>query len=232
MVAFNDVEVLTFDCYGTLIDWEGGILNALSPVLMAHEVRMDNERLLELYAEIESVEEAGAYREYKSILASVVARFGEQFDFKPTSSELYCLADSIKNWQPFPDTVGALQLLHSRFKLAIISNIDEDLFASTAQHLKTKFDWVITASQVQSYKPSENNFVKAMERMQVPRERLLHVAQSVFHDIVPAKKLGISTVWVKRRQSGKGFGATPPASMKADVEVQDLRALVDLIGLK
>lgn len=232
MVTFNDFEVLTFDCYGTLVDWESGILNALNPVLVAHGIQMEDERLLELYAELEPSEEKGAYRSYRSILSSVVTRIGERLNFIPNSSELNCLAESIKNWQPFPDTVTALQLLHSRFKLAIISNIDDDLFAFTGQHLKTKFDWVITASQVKSYKPSENNFLKAMERMQVPRERILHVAQSVFHDIVPAKKLGISTVWVKRRQSGETFGATPPASMKADVEVQDLRSLVELIGLK
>lgn len=232
MLPFNDFEVLTFDCYGTLIDWESGILGALNPVLDAHGIHLEKERLLELYAEFEPLQQRGGYRNYKSILASVVKGIGEQLDFTPTPSEQSSLSESIKQWQPFPDTVAALQSLHSKYKLAIISNIDNDLFAFTERHLKTKFDWVVTAEQVQSYKPSENNFLKAIERMQIPRERILHVAQSVFHDIVPAKKLGISTVWVKRRQSGKGHGATPPASMKADVEVQDLRLLVDLIGLK
>lgn len=232
MLAFNDFEVLTFDCYGTLVDWESGILNALNPVLDAHGIQIENQRLLELYAEIESAEEQGAYRNYKTVLASVVEGIGERLKFTPTLFELTCLSESIQHWQPFPDTVAALRTLHSKFKLAIISNIDDDLFAFTENHLKTKFDWVVTAGQVQSYKPSESNFLKAIERMQIPRGRILHVAQSVFHDIVPAKKLGISTVLVKRRQSGKGFGATPPAWMKPDVEVQDLRSLVELIGLK
>ena len=228
---FNSFDVLTFDCYGTLIDWEAGILRTLTPVLAAHGVRVAPDELLELYGKFEAEEEKGEYRTYKAIQSALMAKIGEHFQFTPTDGELTCLSDSIQHWLPFPDTIGALKVLHKRYKLAIISNVDDDLFVATEKRLHTKLDWVITAEQVQSYKPSRNNFLKAIERMGIPKERILHVAQSIFHDIVPAKELGLSTVWVNRRHSQGGFGATPPAHQRADVIVPDLRSLSRLTGM-
>jgi 2-haloacid dehalogenase len=231
MISFDNYDVLTFDCYGTLIDWESGIVGALAPVFKANGISISERELLELYAVLEAEAEKGEYRDYKNIQASVVASMGKQFHFTPSSKDLLCISDSIRFWKPFSDTVESLRLLHTKYKLAIISNIDDDLFAWTEKQLQIKFDWVITAQQVRSYKPSENNFRKAIERMGVPKERILHVAQSIFHDIVPTKKLGISNVWVNRRKVKQGFGATLPANEQPDIEVSDLQSLVNLMGL-
>ena len=140
------------------------------------------------------------------------------------------MVDSIKNWQPFPDTVAALEALKQKYKLAVISNIDDDLFAATAKHLKVEFDWLITAEQVRSYKASTRNFEIALETMGISADKLLHVAQSIYHDIVPATSMGISTVWVNHRHDKTGLGATLPASGQPDLEVRDLKTLVEAIG--
>lgn len=231
MLNFNKYEVLTFDCYGTLINWEQGILKALTPVLVAHNINLSDRQILELFAELEKDEEQSEYITYKQVLKRVLQNFGERLDFEPLPSERNCIADSIKDWQPFPDTVEALNTLKRKYKLAIISNIDNDLFADSASHLKVEFDWVITAEQAKSYKPSFNNFELAIQRIGIARDKILHVAQSVYHDIIPASTLGLSTVWVNRRKSSEGFGATPPASKQADLEVPDLKTLVSTMSL-
>lgn len=236
MLDFNQFEVVSFDCYGTLIDWEKGILPPLKQLLSNREIDFSDDGTLELFAEFESEleKDKSDYIEYRKILQEIVKRFGQRFNFEPTETEsgteINCLVDSLKNWQPFPDTVAALSALKQKYKLAVISNIDDDLFAGTAKHLKVEFDWLITAPQVRSYKPSTRNFEIALETMGIPPEKLLHVAQSVYHDIVPATSMGISTVWVNRRQGKAGFGATLPASAQPDLEVPDLKTLVKAIG--
>jgi len=226
---FHKFEVLSFDCYGTLIDWEEGILKALSPVLSAHGVELPDYEILEHYARIESEIEGGSFIRYREVLREVVREMGRRFGFIPSSSEVNCLVDSLRDWQPFPDTVEALQEFKKRYRLAIISNIDDDLLELSLRHLKVEFDWTITAEQVRSYKPSLNNFRAAIKRIGVPPERILHIAQSLYHDIVPARRVGLSTVWVNRRKGKQGTGATPPASGKPDMEVLDLRELLKVI---
>ena len=223
-------EVLSFDCYGTLIDWESGILAGLRPVLAAHDVDLNDERVLQLHAEIAQKVQAGEWVTYREVLREVVRGLGSRVGFVPSPAQLDCLADSLKNWTPFPDTVAALKALKKKFRLAIISNIDDDLFALSAKHLKVEFDYVITAEQAKSYKPSLHNFTYAIERFGVSRDRILHVAQSVYHDIVPAKTLGLSNVWVNRRKGRTGSGATLPASAQPDFEVPDLRTLAAAIA--
>jgi 2-haloacid dehalogenase len=232
MLEFNQFEVVSFDCYGTLIDWESGILSALKQLLSNREIDFSDEGILELFAEVESELENpnNPYIRYREILQQIVKDFGQKFDFAPTETEINCLVDSVKNWQPFPDTVAALSALKQKYKLAVISNIDDDLFAGTAKHLKVELDWLITAEQVRSYKPSTRNFEIALETMGISTDKLLHVAQSVYHDIVPAASMGISTVWVNRRHDKTGSGATMPASGKPDLEVPDLKTLVEIIG--
>jgi len=231
MLNLDQFEVLTFDCYGTLIDWETGIWEALCPVLAAHQVDMPPEQALELYGALESAAEAGEYQEYKTILQMVLEGFGQKLGFTPTPGELKSFSACVKDWPAFPDSPGALQALHKKYKLAIISNIDDDLFAYSQERLKVKFDWIITARQARSYKPSLNNFKLAFERIGVPQEKILHVAQSLFHDIVPAKKLGLSCVWINRRHAKPGFGATPPAQAQPDLETPDLQSLARQAGL-
>jgi 2-haloacid dehalogenase len=155
---------------------------------------------------------------------------GARLRFAPTPAELACLAASLPHWQPFPDTVAALRALQRRYKLAVISNIDHDLFAATAPQLQVSFDWVITAEQVQAYKPSTQNFTYALAHIGVPPTQILHVAQSLYHDIVPAKHLGLAAVWVNRYQSRPG--ATPAIHVEPDLEVPDLRTLVAALGLR
>lgn len=231
MIKLDKYEVLTFDCYGTLIDWESGMLAALRPVLLVHNAKLNDEQILELFAEIETEQEEGEYTKYREILRRVVQKFGERLGFETNPTELDFLANSIKNWQPFPDTVETLKNLKNKFKLAVISNIDDDLFAGSATNLDIDFDWIITAEQAKSYKPSLHNFELAIEKIGLPSEKILHIAQSIYHDIIPANSLGLSTVWVNRRGSKEGFGATPSADGQPDLEVPDLRTLVSMSNL-
>jgi len=230
MLNFETFQVLLFDCYGTLIDWESGIISAIKPILRDHNISLTDDQMLGLYAMLESEAEKGEYLGYKSILIEVMKGFGNKLGFIPSQYELECLVKSIKDWAPFPDSVRALQDLKEKYRLAILSNVDDDLFALSAAHLQVDFDWVITAEQARSYKPSLNNFHLAIERIGLPKEKIVHVAQSLFHDIVPARKLGLSTVWVNRRHGKEGFGATPPAESKLDLELPDLSTLVSTIG--
>ncbi len=231
MLRWNDFEVLTFDCYGTLIDWETGILESLLPIFAAHRIDLIPDSVLESYGELESAAERGEYREYKAVLRSVLEELGARLGFVPTAEELQRFSTSVKDWPAFPDSPSALQALHRKYRLAILSNIDDDLFAFSAERLQVKFDWIITAQQAKSYKPSLHNFRLAFERIGVPQKRILHVAQSLFHDIAPANALGLSSVWVNRRQNKAGIGATPVARARPDLEVPDLRTLASKIAL-
>lgn len=224
----SEKDALTFDCYGTLIDWETGILAALQPVLRRHQVHIPDDQLLELYARLESAAEAGPYRAYTEILAMVVDGLGQRLGFSPNSSDVAALATSVGDWPAFPDSADALAALKRHFKLGIISNIDDALFAVSSRKLGVDFDWIITAEQARSYKPATNNFTVALARIGLPRQRLLHVAQSLFHDHVPAKAAGLDTVWVNRRIGKPGSGATPTARAQPDLEVPDLETLARL----
>jgi 2-haloacid dehalogenase len=231
MLDFASFRVLTFDCYGTLIDWESGILAALRPILQAHGVAPGGEEILELYARLESEAETGGYRSYRDVLRRVVAGVGAAWGFRPTPAESRSLEDSLPGWEPFPDTVDALQRLHRRYALAIVSNTDDELFAATAARLGIRFDAVVTAQQARAYKPRLEIFQRALERIQQPASRILHVAQSLHHDIPPARRLGISTVHVDRRRGRAGGGATLPAAVPPDLTVPDLHALAAMMGL-
>jgi len=228
MLDFSSYKVLTFDCYGTLVDWESGIASALGTLLEAHDVELDRESLLELYAEVEPQAQAGDFKPYRQVLATVVDRFGERLGFEPTTAERGSLSESLGDWPVFADTREALASLARHYRLAVLSNIDDDLFAQTARHLGVEFAAVITAQQVNSYKPAPGHFHAALAQL-APRSEILHVAQSLFHDVAVAGDLGISTVWVNRRQDSSG-GATPPSTAQPDLEVPDLASLVALIG--
>jgi len=231
MLDFSQFSVLTLDCYGTMIDWESGIFSALRPILRSHYKHLSDAALLELYAELELQAEQREFQNYRDVLQSVVRGFGERLGFKPTYAEARSLPDSVADWQPFPDTVEALQRLKTRYKLAVISNIDDELFALTAPKLRVEFDQVITAQQAGCYKPCKRIFEMAGERLGVEPQSWLHVGQSVYHDVVPAKSLGLATVWVNRPSPRAGAGATKAATAEPDVEVSSLGALADLIGI-
>jgi 2-haloacid dehalogenase len=223
---FSRFRIITFDCYGTLIDWETGILGAFHSIFSD----VDERKVLTLYSELEPAIQANGYKTYRLVLREVLARVADALGKEVPSGREDALADSISGWLPFPDTADALERLQTRYKLAIISNIDNDLFAHTARHLRVRFDHVITAQEVGAYKPSLTNFEAAEERIQTPRSEWLHAAESIYHDVVPAKQLGIANVWVNRRANRK-FGATKMVAAVPDLEVRSLKALADAAGV-
>ena len=203
MLDFSRYEVLTFDCYGTLINWEAGILAALHRVRSAHGKKMDDATLLKLYGDFEQHSEQGKFRPYREVLESVVLQFANELKFTPTAEQVRSLPDSLPTWKPWPDTVAALRQLKTRFRLAILSNVDDDLFAETRPKL----------------------FELALSRIQAPAHRVLHVGQSIYHDVIPAQALGLATVWVNRPSARPGVGAVKSAEAKPDLTVTSLAEL-------
>jgi 2-haloacid dehalogenase len=223
-VDFRAFDAMTFDCYGTLIDWETGLLAALRPIAGDH----DDEALLETFARHESALEAGPYMTYREVLAGSLRAMGADLGFEPTDEQVAAFAGSVGDWPAFPDSPGALAALEQRFRLGVITNCDDDLFARSNERLQVEFDWIVTAQQARGYKPHPEPFALAAERIDVPLERVLHVAQSLYHDHVPAKAAGRTTVWVDRRRGREGAGATLPVDAEPDLTVPDLRTLADL----
>lgn len=228
MLDFARFQVLTFDCYGTLIDWETGIFSALRPILAAHSKTIADPALLELYGELEAEAERGSFHPYREVLRSVVRGLGNDLGFTPTEEEVNRLPESLAHWQAFGDTVPALRQLQRRYSLGVLSNVDDDLFRSTAPKLGLEFDHVITAQQARAYKPSLAIFQLAAERIGVAPEQWLHIGQSVYHDVTPAQALGLATVWLNRPSRRAGVGAVKAASAQADLEVSTLSGLADL----
>lgn len=226
---FSRITTISFDCYGTLVDWESGLLPALRRIMSDRGQNLPDSTLLELYGEFEADAESGAYQSYRNVLESVVRRFGERCGFVPTDPELHSLHESIPYWKPFPDTVATLQKLRRRYKLAVISNIDDDLFAETRKQFGVDFTGVITAEQSRSYKPSLNNFRLALSKLRLKTGELLHAGQSIYHDIIPAQSMGIKTAWVNRRSARPGIGAVRPAIAKPDLEVPDVASLAAML---
>ncbi len=227
---FSRFTAISFDCYGTLIDWESGILPVLRAVLASHGQSLSDAAILELYAEFEAEAESGPYQSYRGVLQAVVRAFADRFRFQASSAEIRALDESVSAWAPFPDTVAALGELRKGYQLVVISNIDDDLFAETRRRLDVEFNAVITAEQARSYKPSLNNFQMALRTLAISPDRLLHAGQSVYHDVVPSRSLGISTVWVNRKSARPGIGAVrasaaPAFEKQPDLEVPDLASL-------
>lgn len=225
MLDFARFELLTFDCYGTLINWEEGILPCLRHILGAHGKQVDDATILKFYGDFEARAEQGEYRRYREVLQSVVRQFADEFKFTPTAEEIDSLPESLPAWKPWPDTVAALRRLRTRFRLAIISNIDDDLFAATLPQLEVEFDPIVTAQQAGAYKPSLKIFELALSRIPVPAHRILHVGQSIYHDVIPAQQLGLATVWVNRPSPRAGVGAVKAAAGTPDLEVTSLSEL-------
>lgn len=229
MLDFSPFEILTFDCYGTLINWEAGMLPILHQVLSAHGKDQDDATLLKLYGDFELAEEEGPFRRYRDVLSSVVRRFGQEFGFKPTTEEVQSLPDSLPSWKPWPDTLAALRQLKTRFRLAIISNVDDDLFAGTRPQLEVELDEVITAEQAKAYKPSMRIFELALSRIAAPAHRVLHVGQSIYHDVIPAQALGLATAWVNRPSARPGVGAVKAAEATPDLTVTSVEELASRV---
>ena len=229
----TDFEALSFDCYGTLIDWETGLLTQLEPMLSRAVRRPEPRDVLEAYAEAEGAAEAAHPADpYPEILARAWSALAVRFGVAEDAAERERFAHSVGDWPAFSDTSQALQRLKTRYKLIILSNVDRASFARSNRQLGVEFDRIITAEDLGSYKPDPRNFaalVAAVEEMGVPRRKLLHVAQSLYHDHVPAKAIGLTTAWIDRRAGKAGGGATlpPDAEVHPDFVFTTLGELAD-----
>lgn len=221
-----EITHLTFDCYGTLVDWEHGILAALGPWLNRSVANASPEDVLRSFVAHEAQIESQPWRPYRDVLRQVMEGIAADFQVGLSDSEKSLVVDSLPAWPPIADTVEALHKLSTRFRLAVLSNTDDALFAATERRLNIRFDQVVTAEQVRSYKPARAHFREALRRLDVPVSRILHVAQSLYHDHVPAKELGFRTAWIKRPSVLASQGLAPLASVTPDFVFPDLKALV------
>jgi 2-haloacid dehalogenase len=229
-LEYGAFDALTFDCYGTLIDWETGILAGLRTALASHGVDAADDELLEAYAAAEARLEGGPYLPYRTILAVGARSVAEGLGVEIENGEAAAFGGSVGDWPAFEDSTHALRRLRRRFKLGVLTNCDDDLFAASSRRLDVEFDWVVTAQQIGSYKPNPHNFEALRERLHqagIPSARILHVAQSLYHDHVPARKLGLSTVWIDRRHDRPGSGATPPASAQPNATFRSMAEFAD-----
>jgi 5-(carboxyamino)imidazole ribonucleotide mutase len=227
---FTQITGITFDCYGTLIDWESGILDALRPVFARAGRDLDEAEVLESFAKYEAEAEQGRYRTYRMVLKSVMEKLNAQYKLRVGPKSRSLLVNSMSDWKPFPDTVEVLRDLSKRFKLGIVSNVDDRLFVKSRIQLNAPFQIVVTAQQMRMYKPGLRGLDLAFRTLgDGRRQNVLHVAQSLYHDIEPANRLGAPTVWVNRRKGKPGFGATPPAQAKPTLTVTNLRELWEMI---
>jgi 2-haloalkanoic acid dehalogenase type II len=235
-VKLNDFEALSFDCYGTLIDWEAGIAAVLNAWAKTRGLDLDEEQLLAAYSAHEAAAEAALPTElYPDILARSFRSLGEELGAPVSDEDAVALATSVPHWPAFGDSHDALSLLSTRFKLIILSNVDRASFAGSEARLGVSFTSVLTAQDIGSYKPSPRNFdalAGEARRLGVGDGRLLHVAQSLFHDHVPAKRAGLPTVWINRRHDRPGWGATPApqVSVTPDWEFPSMAAFAVAAG--
>jgi 2-haloacid dehalogenase len=211
-MLLTDFEVLTFDCYGTLIDWESGMVEALKGLTDRVQRPLTRDQILEAHARHEArQEEYTPTKPYRDLLAIVYKRMAEEWGLYPTHEECVEYGRSIRNWPAFPDSPGALQYLKQHFKLVILSNVDNESFKASNQRLQVQFDAIYTAEDIGSYKPSTRNFEYMLEKLSqrgVAKEKILHTAESLFHDHKPANSLGLKSCWIYRRHAQQGFGAT------------------------
>lgn len=232
----TDFEALSFDCYGTLIDWETGILAVLGPWARSRGLTLDDEALLATYAG----EEARAERQhpdelYPAILARSFRAVGARLGAEVTDADAAALAASVPDWPAFSDSAAALAELGRHYQLIILSNVDRQSFAASQERLGVTFAAVVTAEDVGSYKPAQANFdalLGTLAGLHISGSKLLHVAQSLFHDHGPAKQAGLPTVWINRRHGRDGWGATPPppAAVQPDWEFPTMAAFAAAVA--
>ena len=216
-------DIITFDCYGTLIDWEAGIGRAFAAAARADGVTLEPLAVLGAYAELEPLVEAETYRRYRDVLAETARRVAARLGWRLASSGAGFLPESLPRWPPFPDTKPALErLANAGHRLGILSNVDDDLLAATLRHFSVNFDLLVTAQEVGSYKPAHGHFLTARRR--IGEGRWLHAAQSYFHDVVPARALGIPVAWINRKDE------VAPDGGRADREFRTLAELADWLA--
>jgi len=229
-----DFKVLTLDCYGTLIDWETGINNGLRPLVAKAHAAPSRERVLQIFAQHESAQEAETpSMPYSQLLSVVYKRLAKVWNVGVTNEEANTFGASVPDWPAFSDSVGALQYLKQHYKLVILSNVDRISFRASNTRLQVAFDAVYTAQDIESYKPSPRNFEYMLRRLRedfaLEKTDVLHTAQSLFHDHVPANRFGLASAWIDRRHAESGWGATkrPPGTPTYDFRFDSMAALVE-----
>jgi 2-haloacid dehalogenase len=231
-MSLAQFEVLSFDCYGTLIDWESGMIEALKPLTGRAKQTLTRNKILEAHARHESSQQRTTpTMRYRDLLAIVHKRLAEEWGVATSHEESVEYGRSIRNWPAFPDSAAALQYLKKRFKLVILSNVDNESFAHSNRRLDVEFDAVYTAEDIGAYKPSARNFeymLEKLEQLGVARDKILHTAESLFHDHKPANDFKLKSCWIYRRHADEGFGATmrPGETPKVDFKFDSLADLV------
>ncbi len=233
MIELARFRALSFDCYGTLIDWEQGILGEIRPWIARHGLKLNDDAILQAFAELEPEHQAAMPDKlYPQVLADVHRDLARRWDLPESTEAALAFGRSIGRWPAFADSAASLTYLKRHYKLVILSNVDRASFAESNRQLGVEFDRVITAQDVGSYKPDTKNFsflIETLAAMGIPKDKLLHVGQSLFHDIAPAHAVGLSTVWVNRRVPYRTSTATktPAAPAVPDLELTDLAGLVE-----
>jgi 2-haloalkanoic acid dehalogenase type II len=213
-------ELITFDCYGTLVDWEGGITGAFSEAAVDDGVKLDPRAVLLAHAEIEPRIQAAGYRSYREVLLQTAQAIADRLGWSISAERAAFLPESLPNWKPFPDTNPALErLAGAGYALGILSNIDDGLLSGTLQRLSVPFDPIVTAEQLRSYKPGQAHFVEARRR--AGKRRWLHAAQSYFHDVVPAHDLGVPVAWINRKAEAATGDARPDRELRTMTDLAD-----------
>ena len=211
-MELTDYKALTFDCYGTLIDWESGMMEGLKPLTSKLGTALPRNAVLEAHARHESAQqEQTPGKRYRDLLAIVYKRLAEEWGLRVTWEECVQYGRSVRNWPAFSDTAGALQYLKKYYKLVILSNVDNESFSFSNQKLGVSFDAIYTAEDVGSYKPALANFKYMLDKLKslgVTQSEVLHTAESMFHDHKPANAIGLASCWIYRRHNDQGFGAT------------------------
>jgi len=232
-MRLTDFKVLTFDCYGTLIDWETGILHALRPLLRSSPVERSREDVLASFARHETAQEAETPDMiYSELLARVHRGLAEEWGIAASTADHRAFGGSVGDWPAFADSAAAVAYLKQFYKLVILSNVDRNSFAASQKRLGVAFDAVYTAEDIGSYKPDPRNFrhmIQALKRAGHAERDILHVAQSLFHDHAPANAAGLRSAWIDRRAGAAGSGATPPApaGVRYDFRFTSMTELVE-----
>jgi 2-haloalkanoic acid dehalogenase type II len=231
-MQLTDFSTLTFDCYGTLIDWETGIFTALHPLLARAGVRMRRNAALEAFARLEQRQEAATpAMKYADLLATVHDQLAGEWGATPDAAESRMFGGSVGDWPEFADTVASLQYLQQHYRLVILSNVDRESFRATNRRLGVTFTAICTAEDIGSYKPDPGNFAYLIEHlgaMGIDKRHILHTAQSLFHDHAPANAAGLASAWIDRRHDDEGWGATsaPPSDVHYDFRFTSLADMV------
>lgn len=231
-MKLTDFKALTFDCYGTLIDWESGMVDGLKPLTSRLNRALSRDEILEAHARHESSQQKWTPGKlYFDLLPIVYKRLAEEWEVSATPQECAAYGQSVRNWPTFSDSAEALQYLKKHYKLVILSNVDNTSFAGSNEKLQVEFDAIYTAEDVGSYKPSDRNFEYMLDKLAalgIEKQDILHTAESMFHDHVPGKRHGLASCWIYRRHDKTGFGATMNPGDLPDVDFR-FNSMADLV---